>query len=330
VSLVRLAARLAQQGDRLGRGVLLAVKPATKRPPRISPRARGAGSTSADRATAAASPPRAPTVARTPLPSGATACAPGAPRSPRRGVIGSGVPSQRAILDQRPGVHPEQRDAPPPPTAMAVCAIGGKQQGAQPAKLSSSPGRAPPARRALPPPAWAGAVPGDLIEEGSPCADRYCATRCALADRCVASTDAARVDHRRIFAARAARSAWRAPAPRARRVAAAGAEPRPHETTASTAHEPGGFVLTDAVGQDLGLPGAGRRFESFELRQNCAHCVGSLHATLSVTRCHSNRKRTKSRASIGSISARRRRTCSGGFVPAAGVRTTQWLPARPR
>src|SRR5207253_4054851 len=62
--------------------------------------------------------------------------------------------------------------------------------------------------------------------------------------------------------------------------AAAVLEPLPHKPTGEPLLiEPCGLVLADAVGQDLGLPGAGRRLEALELREHRAHRIGTLHAT---------------------------------------------------
>src|SRR5438270_10294893 len=56
-------------------------------------------------------------------------------------------------------------------------------------------------------------------------------------------------------------------------------EARPHEAPGEALLiEPGGLVLADARGQDLGLPGARWRLEALELREDRAHRIGTLHA----------------------------------------------------
>ena len=282
---MRLAARLAQQGDRLGRGVLLAGEAGDEAAAaNLAPRLE------APAAHQQIAPRRQPIrLARQQSPEHHSPAAQQRAHQVLHGllagrVIGSG--GAVAAGDPRPasrGVHPEQRDAPPPPTAHgASAAIGGKQQGAQPREAVGvhQAERHQLGQRFL---RLRGQQPGpgrDLIEEG--CAVRGQILRHALrARRQVHRVHRPRQGRPQAHIApreqHDRRGAHRRRA--ARRIAAAGAETRPHETTGEALLiEPGGFVLTDAVGQDLGLPGAGRRFESFELRQDCAHCVGSLHA----------------------------------------------------
>ena len=87
-------------------------------------------------------------------------------------------------------------------------------------------------------------------------------------------------------------------------------QPRPGDAAGEALIvEPGRLVPGDARRQDLGLPGAGRRLEAFELAEHRGERVRPLHArVVGVTRCQSNRKRRKSRAATGSISARSRFT----------------------
>ena len=69
--------------------------------------------------------------------------------------------------------------------------------------------------------------------------------------------------------------------PRSRRSAAPlrGAQPRPRDAPGEAAVvEPGRLVVGEARGQDLGLPGAGRRLEAFELRDHRVERIGPLHA----------------------------------------------------
>ena len=72
--------------------------------------------------------------------------------------------------------------------------------------------------------------------------------------------------------------------------------------------EPMGLILDNPRGQDIGLPRARRRLEAFELgehrREESEPCIRAPGST----RCHSKRKRSKSRAGTGSISARSRLT----------------------
>ena len=65
-------------------------------------------------------------------------------------------------------------------------------------------------------------------------------------------------------------------------------------------------VVVDARRQQLGLPQCGRRLVAFELRQHAGQRFGAADPAAAPTCCHSNRKRTKSRGSTGSISRRSR------------------------
>ena len=101
-----------------------------------------------------------------------------------------------------------------------------------------------------------------------------------------------------------------------RRGAALAASARPLRG-ASRAHDPPGqalvvqparLVFGKAGRQDLGLPGAGRRLEAFELGDIDLERVRPLHAGIGRDALPASRKRRKSRAATGSISARSRLT----------------------
>ena len=62
---------------------------------------------------------------------------------------------------------------------------------------------------------------------------------------------------------------------------AARPQPRPGDAAGEALIvEPGGIVFGDARRQDLGLPGAGRRLETFELAEHRGERVRALHASL--------------------------------------------------
>ena len=71
--------------------------------------------------------------------------------------------------------------------------------------------------------------------------------------------------------------------------------------------EPGRLIALEPRRQDLRLPGPGRRLEAFEHREDRGQRVRPLEPRRRPsTCCQANRKRRKSRAATGSISARRR------------------------
>ena len=60
-----------------------------------------------------------------------------------------------------------------------------------------------------------------------------------------------------------------------------GRQPRPGDAPGEAVIvEPGRLVVGEARGQDLGLPGAGRRLEAFELPDHRVERVGPLHARI--------------------------------------------------
>ena len=128
----------------------------------------------------------------------------------------------------------------------------------------------------------AGAVDQLVEERGAVLADEVGdrLRRVRSADRLGASADSDAQSG--ACGAAAARSAWCAPAPAGalcRWHCRCAVEPRPGNTSGeAVVIEPRRLVTGKPRRQDLGFPGAGRRFEAFELPDDCIEGVRSFHA----------------------------------------------------
>ena len=291
-------------------------KPATKRPPRISPRASSRRYTRSRSRQGGSHPgSRAQADARRPRRSGAGACGPRTRPLRRqsrrcrwfaRGRSATSGRRSRCRRRARGRAASRRRAACAEPTAPA--------KRASRRSCRKSRDRARRVRRA----------PARALAKQTRGIDQF------VEEQRAARLEA--VEHRLALCAQRRRAAWRrerhperAPATleqgdrrRAdrRRMARAAVrcggrgQSRPGRPPGETLRvEPRRLVPLEPSRKDLGLPCVRRRLESFERAQNArAAQSGPSSRVSSDTCCQANRKRRKSRAATGSISDRRRRT----------------------
>ena len=89
--------------------------------------------------------------------------------------------------------------------------------------------------------------------------------------------------------------------------AVAGSQPHPGDMAGETAFvEPARLIVGESRGQNLALPRGRGSLEAFKLRHHTIKRLRPCHPRSADTCCQENRKRKKSRAATGSISARSR------------------------